>query len=449
MFKRLASLLLVIGTSFALLTLVEMPNLKIGSTNEGQLISVDPKQPQLICPGPVFVNGGETGLKLGKFTQSGLASISGIDGSNPLRINEAGHRTIDGQSADSQDFNAVQAQRAQQKLAGGLAATNCLPGQNDAWFVAGDNSVGREALLILVNPSVVDATVSLQLIGTDGSIQGTGLSGISAPARAVTVLPLAAFAPKVSTFAVQVSSRGAALGMWLQQKTIRGLTPGGFDLVGPSPAAQKFVLIPGLFIRSSAKLLALAAKDSDYEDTRTYLRVVAPGTRDATFTAQVQGADGASFGTVIQGTVSAGTVKDFELADLADGNYSVQIDSNEPILASASFNRMDSGEPDLAWATAVNPGTLKAGFTTVPGSFSKLSIVNPGAASGSFTLNGLTQSIAANSNVVVTLSSGVSYRLSSTVPVAASTVIDISSSIAVTPVLDYRSLAGQLKVIIR
>jgi hypothetical protein len=33
--------------------------------------------------------------------------------------------------------------------------------------------------------------------------------------------------------------------------------------------------------------------------------------------------------------------------------------------------------------------------------------------------------------------------------VAASTVIDISSAIAVVPVLDYRSVAGQLRVIVR
>jgi hypothetical protein len=449
MFKRLLSLALVIGVGVALLTLVEIPRLQIGSVNEGQLVSVEPKQPQLICPGPVYVNGGDTGLKLGNFTQSGLSVISGMNGRKPLLSNEFAARAIDGQKADSREFHAVQSQLARQKLAGGLAATNCIPGQNEAWFVAGDNSVGREALLILVNPSTVDATVSLQILGSDGPIQGAGLSGISAPAGKVTVLPLAAFAPKVSTFAVQVSSRGAALGMWLQQKTIRGLTPGGLDLVGSSPDAQKTVQIPGLFIRTSEALRTLAATDRDYGDTKTYLRVVAPGNKDATFTAQVQGADGASFGTVIQGTVAAGTVRDFELNDLADGNYIVQIDSNEPVLASASFNRIASGQPDLAWATAVNATKLNAGFVTVPGAFSRLSIANPGERAGSFTLNGRTQTIPAASNVEVILSAGTPYQLTSTVPVAASTVIDISSSIAVVPVLDYRSVAGQLRVIVR
>ena len=449
MFKRLLSLLLILGLAVSLVALMQLPNTQVGVTNEAQTIQVEPKQPQLICAGPVYVNGGDTGLKLGNFTQSGLTAVTGVDGAATIATTTASYRSLEGQSAASKDFNAIQSQLANLKLATGLAATNCMPGQNDAWFVAGDNSVGREALLILVNPSKVDASVSLELLGSDGPIQGTGLSGISAPAGKVTVLPLAAFAPKSATFAVQVSSRGAALGMWLQQKVIRGLTPGGLDLIGPTPAAQKIVHIPGLFIRTTDKLATLAESDSDYADTQTSLRVAAPGNSDAVFTAQVQGADGTSFGTVIQGTVPAGTVRDFELTDLADGDYIVQITSNEPVMASARFNRIGSGEPDLAIATAVPATKLDAGFTTAPAGISKLSIVNPGSKAGSFTINGRTQPIPAESNLVVFLAPSTSYRLSSTVPLSASTVIDVAWSIAVVPVLDYRSVTGQLKVVVR
>jgi hypothetical protein len=237
--------------------------------------------------------------------------------------------------------------------------------------------------------------------------------------------------------------------MWLQQKAIRGLTPGGLDLIGPTPAAQKVVHIPGLFIRTSDKLATLAESDSDYADTQTSLRVAAPGNSDAVFTAQVQGADGTSFGTVIQGTVPAGTVRDFELTDLADGDYIVQITSNEPVMASARLNRIGSGEPDLAIASAVPATKLDAGFTTAPAGISKLSIVNPGSKAGSFTINGRTQPIPAESNLVVFLAPSTSYRLSSTVPLSASAVIDVAWSIAVVPVLDYRSVTGQLKVVVR
>jgi hypothetical protein len=449
MFKRLLSLVLVVGVFTAVVLLVSFPKLSIGSSVTAREIAVEPKQPQLICPGPVFVNGGDSGLKLGKFTQAGSASIQGRNDQNPISFATTGIQTIEGSIADSKDFNAVQSQKPALKQAAGLAVANCQPGTNDAWFVAGDNSVGREALLVLVNPTKVDATVSLQLLGTNGPIQGTGLSGISVPAGKVTVLPLSAFAPKASTFAFRVTSRGAALGMWLQQKTIRGLTPGGLDFVEPTATPAKTLEIPGVLIRSSAKLLTITSGDQNFIDTKPILRVVGSGESDATFIAQVQGADGSSFGTVIQGTVTSGAVKDFDLGELADGDYVIHIESNEPIMASASFSRIGSGQPDFAWAIAVTPQKLDAGFTTISGAISKLSVSNPGQSAGVVTLNGRTLNVPAKSNTVIPLAAGTSYQISSNVPIATSQVIDLASTVAVVPVLDYRSEAGRLKVVIR
>lgn len=449
MYKRTLALLVVIALGFSVGLYVTFPKLSVGPSNSATEIPVEAKQPQLMCPGPVYVNGGATGLKLGNFTQSGLANLQGKDSQASIAISSTGVKTLDGSSAASKDFNVIQSQVAALNLATGLAVANCLPGLNEAWFVAGDNSVGREALLILVNPSSVDATVSLEIIGPNGQIQGAGLSGISAPAGKVTVLPLAAFAPKASTFAVRVASRGAALGMWLQQKTIRGLTPGGLDYVGPTAIASKTVEIPGLFIRSSSKLAALWAKDQDFLDTKPLLRVFATSGSETTFTAQVQGADGTSFGNVIQGTVAAGSVADFELGDLADGDYTVHIEANHPIMAAANFNRIAAGQPDFAWATAVSPTLLDAGFTSVSGSISKLSIVNSSDKAGAVNLNGQIIDVPAKSNIVVPIAAGASYLISSTVPVAASQVIDVSSNVAVVPVLDFRSVAGRLKILVR
>jgi hypothetical protein len=449
MYKRLLSLILLAGLAATSVVFISFPKVSIGAANTATELAVKARKAVLICPGPVYVNGGDSGLKLGKFTQSGTANIQGIDGAKAIAISATGITTISGTSAESKSFNAIQSQLAAQKFAGGLAAANCLPGFNDAWLVAGDNSVGREALLVLVNPTKVDATVSLEIVGTDGPIQGTGLSGISAPAGKVTVLPLAAFAPKAVTFAVHVSSRGAMLGMWIQQKTIRGLTPGGLDYVGPSASAGKTLEIPGLFIRNSAKLTKMSAADKDFIDTKPILRVLAPGASEATFTAQVQGADGTSFGTVIQGTVAAGSVADFDLGELADGDYIVHIESDQPILAAANFNRIGSKQPDLAWASAVAPTKLDSGFTTTSGAISKLSVANPSENPGTVSLNGRSLSIPANSNIVIPLTAGTTYRITSSIPVAASQVIDMSSQVAVVPVLDFRLVAGSVKVQIR
>lgn len=449
MFRRILSLLLISGLGSTLVVFSPVSAISIGTTNEAQPIAVEPKRPQLICPGPVYVNGGQNGLTIGKFTQSGLATVIGRDGSSQINFTATGIRTIEGKDSSSKTLNAIQSQRASISLASGLAAANCSPGVNDAWLVAGDNSVGREALLVLSNPSGVDSTVSLKILGTNGEIPGTGLSGISVPAGKVTVLPLAAFAPKAATFAVHVSSRGAMLGVWLQQKTIRGLTPGGLDYISPANPASKTLDIPGLFIRTSAKLAVLVGQSADYSDTSSMLRLVAPGEADAAFTAQVQGADGTNFGTVIQGTVPAGSARDFQLSELTDGNYIVHIESDEKLLASVRFSRVGTSEPDFAWTQAVSASSLDAGFTTVRGSISKLSIVNSGEKDGSATLNGRKFVLPALGNTVIELISGTNYSLTTTVPASASVVIDIGYAIAVTPVIDYQSLAGTAKVILR
>jgi hypothetical protein len=449
MFKRLVSLFALLAAAVLITTAVDLPTLNVGPESGSETVGVQAKDPELICPGPVFVNGGETGLKLGNFTQSGSASLLGRDGSNQIELSLTGIKTIAGTQAGTKNFNAVQWQNPRGSQASGLAVANCVPGLNEGLLVAGDNSVGREALLVLVNPTPVDATVSLELFGSNGIIQGTGLSGISAPAGKATVLPLAAFAPKAETFAVKVSSRGAAIGMWLQQKTIRGVTPGGLDYIGVSPAASETVEIPGLFLRSAEKLSTLIGQDSNFTDTKPMLRIFTPGDQESTFTAQVQGADGASFGTVIQGTVPAGSVRDFVLEDLADGNYSIHIDSDLPIHASVRFNRIGGGQPDIAWAVQVAPSIQDGGFTTVNGAISKLSIVNPGDATAKVTLGGKTFKISAQSNTVIDLLPGTTYRIQSDVAVAVSQVIDISSAVAVIPVLDFQAAGGTINLSLR
>lgn len=449
MFRRILSLSVLLGVAYLAVTFINFKTASVGAAPEPKIVSVQPKQPTLVCPGPVFVNGGQNGVTLGSFTQTGVVSISGQDSGKSIAASSSSEKVLPGGATGSKSFNAVQSQLANVRQAFGLTVANCVPGSNEVWLVAGDNSVGREALLVLANPTGVDASVSLQLYGTSGPIQGSGLSGISAPAGKVTVLPLSSFAPKTETFSVQVSSRGAMLGIWLQQKTVRGLVPAGLDLVGASAFPSKIVTIPGIFLRGSNSIESLLASDSDYSDVVPILRVTAPGDKSSNFTAQIQGADGSSFGNVIQGEVPAGSTRDFVLEDLADGNYSIYIESDSEILASARYTRMSGSKPDFAWAQAVTPSKLNAGFTTSARATSKLSIANPNSNVAEVNLNGRKHQVAANSNLVIALSSGSSYNIKSNLPVSASQVTDVQGAVAVTPVLDYQSVGGKLKVTIR
>lgn len=449
MFRRILALLALVGLSAAAEGWLHFPELQVGQAATPQTVNVQPKQPTLVCPGPVFVNGGQNGVTLGSFTQSGAVTIIGKDGDASLNSSSSSEKVLEGSDAGSRGFNAIQAQSANGQQAFGLSAANCVPGTNEGWLVAGDNSIGREALLVMANSTKVDATVSLQLHGTSGPIEGAGLSGISAPAGKVTVLPLSSFAPKAETFALQVSSRGAELGLWLQQKTVRGLTPGGLDLVGLSASPSKTVLIPGIFLRNTAGLATLASSSKDFSDTKPIIRITAPGERDANFTAQIQGADGASFGNVLQASVPAGTTRDFTLEDLADGNYSVQLSSEEPVLAGVRYSRISGNLPDFAWAQSVEPTKLRAGFSTMSGSNSKLSIHNPNKKAATVSIGGREYSISGNSNIVVPVASGTSFSVESEQALSVSQVIDIRGGIAVVPVLDYQNVGGKLKILVR
>lgn len=449
MFKRILALLAVLSMAVTSVLFFSLDPISVGDVGQTKTVEVSGRTPELVCPGPVFVNGGEGGTKLGTFVQSGSVQLEGRDGTVNFAKSANSQTKVTGTADGSKSFNALQLQTAAGAQAFGLAAASCVPGTNDAWIIAGDNSIGREALLVLVNSGAVDATVTLELLGTSGPIQGSGLSGISAPAGKTTVLPLASFAPKSETFAIHVSSRGASLGVYLQQKTIRGVIPGGLDLVPVSAAADQKLVIPGVFIRTTSKLANLQTADKNFADTLPMLRVTAPGDQDASFTAQVVGADGSSFGTVIQGTVPAGSTKDFEISDVTDGDYAVQFDSDQPVLASVRYSRAAGSVADFAWATAVAATKLDAGFTVPSGAVSKLSLVNGDGTPVTVKLSGKTYTLKENSNIVIPLTAGKSYQISSNGNLAASIVIDKSFSIAVVPVIDYRSSGGTLKVNIR
>lgn len=449
MFKRILALVAVAAAGALSVTFLNFAPATVGEIGKTKTVEVAGRTPELVCPGPVFVNGGEGGTKLGTFVASGSVQIDGRDVAGVISKTVTSQTKLNGTADGSKNFNAIQLQNAAGTQAFGLAAATCVPGTNDAWIVAGDNSIGREALLILVNAGAVDATVNLELLGTSGPIEGTGLSGISAPAGKTTVLPLASFAPKAETFAVHVTSRGSNLGVYLQQKTIRGVTPGGLELVGTTAPADKKLVIPGVFLRTSVKLAALVTADQNFADTKPLLRVTAPGGKDATFTAQVVGSDGSNFGTVIQGTVPAGSTKDFDISDVTDGDYAVQFDSNQPIMASVRYSRAVGSVADLAWATGVTATKLDAGFTAPSGTVTKLSLVNPGAEPVTVKLSGQPHTVGANSNLVVALSAGKNYQVTSNGAIAASIVIDKSFALAVVPVIDYHSSGGTLKVNIR
>ena len=497
MLKKIATFLLIVGAVAALIASEwAMPNLqlRVGERPKLQAIDVKAKDLQLVCPGSAFRSGGSSGTKVGQFDRVGEAvssyasnlpagvtlSALGITGTAAKPSSLA--NTATGASAVSagagtnsysitvQDPAGVAAQSSQLVTAqsfqvvssaamNGAMAANCQRPASEQWLLGANTTIGREALLILTNPSATDATVDLQLYGANGSIDGAGLSGISVSANRYSVLPIASFATDQSVLAIHVTSKGAALATWVQQRTVRGTLAAGADLISPSTPAATNLVIPGLFKRGSKDASTLIAGNINYSDLSPALAVFVPGASTATVTVQVVGTDSKTFGTVAQQQVGAGAAGLIPLNGIKDGNYAIFVSSDQPVLAAARLSRTNATKTpntDFAWLPAVSAGSA-AKYITVPGgtAISKLSIANPNAKPTQATITDVgsgsksTVAIPGLGSVVVQVAPGALISVSGQQPVSASLVMDFDWQLAVIGLVDYQNLGGSVSVLVR
>ena len=342
--------------------------------------SVKPADLSLVCPGPLFRSGGESGTNLNLIERSGSADLFyTANGSGELALQsvsesanstvELGSSRIFGSSAISDATSLTNIGADQDSAQGssvltgssnqlsaigsmrGLAAASCQLPSNDFVIVGGSTLAGRESLLVLTNPSPIDATADLRIFTDLGEVSVSGLSGISVPARSTTAVSLASFAPTVPTLAVQVQSQGAKLAGWIQARTVRGLQATGVDWISPNPQATENAVLPGLVIRGT-RVINQAIADEENSDAGHVLRIFAP--EGANVTVQIVSSEADVFGAVFTGIIEPGTVSDFPIAELKDGNYSVFIASDKPVYSGLRVARGNPGASprlDFAWVS--------------------------------------------------------------------------------------------------
>jgi hypothetical protein len=367
------SAVLVVGAVF---TPVVSTSLNFDSVSGSY--SVKPADLKLVCPGPVFRTGGESGTALGEVNRVGSASAEvSASGSGVIEIAEVSDSAIatfelgsarifetrvledatsltnlnaDQDSAQgSLSLTGTTTQVVETDSMRGLAAASCQQPSNDFYIVGGSTAAGREALLVLSNPTPIDATADLEIYTDLGEVSVSGLAGISVPAGITTVLSLASFAPTVSALAVSVKSQGAKLAGWIQQRAIRGTAAQGVDWISPNPAPTEQAVIPGLVIRGTGAINQVAESEEN-SDAGHALRIFAP--EGANVTIQIVSSEADVFGAVFTGIVEPGTVQDFPILELLNGDYSVFVSSDKPIysgLRVARGNPNSTPRVDFAW----------------------------------------------------------------------------------------------------
>ncbi len=482
MIKKLLALITFVSVIGALVFFAQPLSIKIGESARVETLSVDAQDLRLVCPGGAINSAGSNGTAVGRFSHIGNALITGSNGSG-VTVDFSNFNNLDSEPntatatrSASGIFNwasatgssilakgsgeqgtgmvhAAQWQNVASPLLNGLLATSCQTPSPEHWLVGGDASTGRETLLVLANPGSVAATANLEVFSEGGQVVASGLSGISVAAGSQTVVPLSSLIPETRTFAIHVMSKSGALAAWLQQRTVRGLLYAGADYVSPTTTIGKEISIAGIFIRGVADAAGLIAANSDYADLKPVLRVFNASDKVATFTAQFNGASATTFGTVIQDTVAARSVKDFAIESLANGDYSAFIDSDQNITAAIRLARTDKTKKpntDFTWLQTVETFTGERHITIPSVGITKLSVVNPNSTPTSVTINSVNYLVGAKSSIVLRVenSSKVTIRASD-LPIGATALIDIDSSIANLAVVNYKNSGGEVAVRVR
>ncbi|MCU1437170.1 MAG: hypothetical protein JWP66_257 [Naasia sp.] len=495
-----AAVVLAIGA-----TLLPAPDTATGA--DGTVVEPVSVEQQRACPGPLLTTS-DGGTALASFgfptisagTRTGPATLAALNSVDvPTARDGATPQAVVAPSAAEPTglLAAAQAQSSFDDTAG-LAAAACTEGAARSWILAGATDTGRTSLLLLANPTAVTAAVDVTIITGSGEVTAPGLTDIAVPAGTQRTLSLAGYALGHAQLAVGVTSRGGLVSATLQQTIVRGLEPGGVDLVGPTAPAATTQIIPGLRI-TTANAAAGRAQAGGSQDVQTVVRLLAPDARgvdEVDVTIGLAPEAGAGEGAVLDVHVHAGEVVDVPIDSLADGVYTATITASEPILASARAStvapplerdedddedtRRDESDDaeqevldggigfdvvgpgtgpvsvvvgeriDLAWFVATGAITRPVAFTTVDAPGPRLAVVNPGDEPATVTIASVhgegVYEVAPGSSIGVDLAGATVHVLTSTAPIEAAVSYAGDGQLASYPVRPANPLATPLTI---
>ena len=316
---------------------------------------------------------------------------------------------------------ATELVRATTSEVSGLAAAECLPAARSAWLVGGSTTVGRSTWIVLTNADDVDATVDLRVWGASGPIDAPGTSGLTIAAGSQRVVALAGIAVDEASPVVNVASRGGSVAATLQTSIVRGLTASGVSIVTPIIEPALLHVIAALPVIASQQVLQQATADGGV-DGLTTLRLLAPGQTDATVIVTLIPPEGGT-GLVTEVLLEADTVLDLPFTGLVDGEYSVVVESDVPVVAAGRTNAAGAEGFDVEWFTpspALNAGAeVLVSVAPLEGSQSALLHLFASEGDAVVTVDGVEVAVPSGTSVVVPSASNTGVFLTTTAPVHA------------------------------
>ena len=402
-----------------------------------------PTAQQRVCAGGVLRLGDESGQDATNATAIGRPSVvyrstgdvntsALAQSDSPASSSRAAPTVLSAAPGEADPQAAVLLAGSQSQVADngdfvGFTAAECSGAATESWLVGGSAAVGRTTLITLANPTEVVSEVTLEIFGADGAIAAPGASGIVVQPQSQRVLSLASFAPGLVGPVVHVTAQGGAVVANLQQSVVRGLTPGGVEIVGATAAPAEVQVLPGLVV-DGADDLESALGQAGNQDLATALRVYVPGD-DAVdegaveATVSIVASDGVATGASFTADLEIGRVTEVPVEGLLDGTYTVTVSTSVPIVAGlrastvAAADGATPGASDFTWLGATTKLTGDTLVTIAEGPDPLLHVSNPGATTITVEIAALdgtssTLTVSARSSATQVVTTGSAYRLS-------------------------------------
>lgn len=450
-----------------------------GSQPRSVTNQVAARELSLVCPGAGYTESSSSGSSA-SFAPLGLAEV-GVNQNSVSKFFAASSPTVVKASANDSGLpqgsallsaNQTQAFKATAKGfaagANGLLAADCVRPSSDFWFLGASTAVGRQAILIVNNPSAVDSTFNLEIFDEGGLVTAPGMQGLSVAAGKTLVLPLAAFATSDPTLALHISSQGGAVAAWVQQKTVRGTVAAGIDFISPSSPPGKLEVLPGLTVTGSKAATEIAKANPDYGDLAPVVRIFVPqataaSAKTVSVTVVVSGIDAKTFGTVVRQDINVCQTTDVALSGLADGRYSVAVTADKPLFASMrlSANAKDPAKvltatgSDFTWISAAEAITTVRNILVPSRGASSLNIANDSNGQSIVTLTDVARAksatyvLPASGLLDLPASPGANLQISATSKVYANLTTRRDNGIGSLKILDAKNLGGKVAVTVR
>ncbi len=413
----------IAGASIFAVGTLELP--RVSAAVPSAVITPTAANQARVCAGPLLQLAGD-GTSSGSSFGVPELTIGAESGSEPTVTPVAAPNNVAGDAfgapsiisvptaADAETaplLAASQSQSAALDDLSGFAAGTCSEASAESWLVGGSTDVGRTSVLALTNPTRADAIVDLTIYGENGVLDAPGSKGVIVKGGEQKLLSLAAFAPNLITPIVHVASRGGQVAAVIQHSVIRGLTPSGVEYVAPTSPAANTQMIAGVTISATPPTVS----DEDYDDNSPALRMIAPGTETAGVTVTFTSEQDGSSPEPLQYDLEPGIATEISLGGLAAGSYSVEIVSDQPVVAGARTSANVGEATDFAWFQASTALPDTAMIAVPAGDRPVLHVANPGRTDLELDLastsGNLSAAVPAGTSVAIPVSSGASYEV--------------------------------------